>query len=92
MAFILSHRFLNNFIVSWPMFLYKTYISSLAHMIPDSLSALRSGSYWLNPNGELSAAQMIGVFELSYGLPMLVLALLAGVLARRNSTVTDPIK
>ena len=97
-AYIACRMAFSQVVVRWPMFLYESYRSSLSHLRPEVVDWLLGHIYVFDPRGSLTRLQILTTMEASFGLPMLLLALvgglLTGLIGRRASKmlVGDPQK
>jgi len=82
LSFLLGRAFFNRAVVQWPDFLYASYRSSLSDLTPEAVDWLLGHFSIPDPNGNLSVLQFFGVLELTFGVPMLLLASAGGLVAR----------
>jgi len=74
------HSASNRAIVQWPFSLFAGLMRACSHL-PEDLQLWLLRHVLLDPNQALRVIDVIAVFEISYGLPMVLLAVAGGLLA-----------
>ena len=89
------HVFFRTF-VGWPLYLFGSVRGVLAHLPSDATNWIVRHVYIVDPNGNLTVIQRLAMFELAFGVPMVLLAASGGLMAafigsRRGSPSTTPL-
>ncbi len=77
-AFLVCRQAFSQAIARWPGFLYESYRASLALLPGGVMDWLLAHLYVFDPRQSLSTLQVVVVLELTFGLPMLLLAAASG--------------